>query len=148
MPVALPDGVADAPEILNHQCLLRRIPDDLLHGSEPDSSNFREKKEGTGLSVSVWTSSGDLAKLLAENPAWGVTTLVVSDVRKLGLVIVSTPLPEDANHCEIWGIGSKTPKKLKGVHRWARYNDCIPEGAREAVVTFSEEWTPRSSPVE
>ena len=68
--------------IPDHHRLLRRIPDYQLADAEPDSSNFREKEEGTGLSVSVWTSPGDLDRLLAEYPGWELTTLVVSDVRK------------------------------------------------------------------
>lgn len=144
MPVVIPDWVVDAPDLPDHHCLLRRIPDHALIDAEPDSSNFREKEEGTGLSVSVWTSPDDLEALLAEHPGWGLTTLVVSDVRKLGLKIVRDPLPDDPNHCEIWGIGSKTPKKLKRVHKWARYNDCIPEDSREPVVPFTDEWAPRS----
>jgi hypothetical protein len=82
--------------------------------------------------------------MLAEHPGWGATTLVVSDVRKLGLRIMRVPLENDPNHCEIWGIGSKTPKKLKRVHKWARYNDCIPEAVRQPVVPFAHEWQPRS----
>jgi len=126
--------------------LLRRVPDYALAGADPDSSNFREKEEGTGLSVSVWTKPDDLESLLAEHPEWGLTTLVVSDVRKLGLRIMRAQLDDDPNHCEIWGIGSKAPKKLKRVHKWARYNDCVPEESREAVVPFADEWPPRLPP--
>lgn len=146
MAVVIPDSVVDALDVQDHHCLLRRVPDYSLIGAEPDSSNFREKEEGTGLSVSVWTKPEDLGTLLAEHPEWGVTTLVVSDVRKLGLKIARAPLPDDTNHCEIWGIGSKTPKKLKRVHQWARYNDCIPTDSREPVVPFASEWSPRSPP--
>lgn len=147
MPVVIPEWVVDAPDILDHHCLLRRIPDYLLDGPDPDSSNFREKEEGTGLSVSVWASPADLENLLAEHPEWGVTTLVVSDVRKLDLKIMRAPLVEDPNHCEIWGIGSKTPKKLKRVHKWARYNACIPQELRAAVVSYADVWEPRSTTI-
>jgi hypothetical protein len=143
VPVVIPDWVVDAADVEDHHCLLRRIPDYALIDAEPDSSNFREKEEGTGLSVSVWSSPDDLIILLTENPTWGLTTLVVSDVRKLGLKIMRAPLPDDPNHCEIWGIGSKTPKKLKRVHKWACYNDCVPENSREPVVPFANEWAPR-----
>lgn len=143
MPVVIPDWVLDAPDILDHHCLLRRIPDHALVNAEPDSSNFREKEEGSGLSVSVWMSPDDLNKLLEQYPKWGLTTLVAGDVRKLNLVIIRAPLPEDENHCEIWGIGSKTPKKLKCIHLWARYNECIPDHLRDAVVTFMEVWASR-----
>ena len=51
MAVVIPDSVVDALDVQNHYCLLRRVPDFLLIGAEPDSSNFREKEEGTGLSV-------------------------------------------------------------------------------------------------
>lgn len=146
MPVVIPEWVVDSHDILDHHCLLRRVPDHALSGNEPDSSNFREKEEGTGLSVSVWLSPGDVDAMLADHPGWGVSTLVVSDVRKLDLRIMRAPLPDDPNHCEIWGIGSKTPKKLKRIHRWARYNDCIPNEARQPVEPFSEEWQPRSPP--
>jgi len=144
VPVEIPDWVVDGPDILDHNCLLRRIPDYAVVGAEPDSSNFREKEEAAGLSVSVWVDPADLDKLLAEHPEWGLTTLVVADVRMLGLKIARAPLPDDPHHCEIWGIGSKTPKKLKRVHRWARYNECIAEDLRNAVVSFADAWTPRS----
>ena len=146
MPVVIPDWVVDSPDILNHHCLLRRVPDHALSGGQPDSSNFREKEEGTGLSVSLWLTPDNLDAIIGDYPGWGVTTLVVEDVRKLGLRVMRAPIPGDPNHCEIWGIGSKTPKKLKRVHMWARYNDCIPEEGRKPVVTFQEEWQPRSSP--
>lgn len=143
MPVLIPDWVVDAPDVLDHHCLLRRIPDYLLVGAEPDSSNFREKEEATGLSVSIWVNPDDLEKILAEHPEWGVTTLVASDVRTHELKIVRAPLVGDPNHCEIWGIGSKTPKKLKRVHRWARYNHCIPEEVRGPEVPFADDWASR-----
>lgn len=146
MAVEIPDWVVDSPDILNEQCLLRRIPDHALDGAAPDSSNFREKEESTGLSVSLWLQADNLDVLLADHPGWGATTLIVADVRKLGLRVMRAPLPDDPNHCEIWGIGSKAPKKLKKVHRWARYNECIPEDAREPVVSFAEVWDPRSTP--
>lgn len=146
MAVEIPDWVVDSPDILDEQCLLRRVPDHALSGAEPDSSNFREKEDGTGLSASLWSTPEALDAIVADHPSWGVTTLVVADVRKLGLLVMRAPLPDDPNHCEVWGIGSKTPKKLKRVHRWARYNDCIPENVRGGTVEFAVAWEPRLPP--
>jgi hypothetical protein len=143
MSALIPDWVVDAPDILDSQCLLRRIPDHALSGAEPDSSNFREKEKDTGLSVTLWESAKDIQDVLEDFPQYGITTLVVADVRSLGLAIVRMPLQGNINHCEIWGIGSNTPKKLKRVHSWAIYNACIPLDLRQEVVQFRAQWEPR-----
>jgi hypothetical protein len=144
--VVIPDWVVDAPDILDSQCLLRRVPDHGLIEYELESSNFREKEEGTGLSVTLWEGERDMQDLLRFAPGFGVTTLVVADVRSLGLKIMRIPLVGNLNHCEVWGIGSKTPKKLKRVHRWAVHNAIIPLDRRIDAVVFQTDWEPRRLP--
>jgi len=115
-----------------------------LHGVDPDSSVFRNKDEGYGLSVTLWESSRDWDDVCRGHEGAGITTLVVGDVRSLGVIVARAPLVGNLNHCELFNIGAKTPKKLKRVHAWALHHPSIEASLRGAEVTFQKSWKLRS----
>lgn len=145
MPGALPAWAVDATDIRDDQCLLRRVMEYQLDNSSPDSSAFRSKEEGYGLSVTLWESERDWEDDLRYHKDAGLTTLIVGDIRRLGVIVARAPLTGNLNHCELFGIGSKTPKKLKKLHAWALYHTAIILEHRGEVVNYREEWELRST---
>ena len=145
----LPDWAVDAEDIPDHACLLRRVPPHALKGAQPDSSNFRNKEEGYGLSVTFWAGDGDLEDIRRGHEHCGVVTIVAADARALGLLIARSPLEGNANHCEIFPTISKGRQNLlRNASEWVVYPDAIPAEQREAVVNWREHWEPRVPPEE
>lgn len=145
----LPDWAIDAEDIPNDACLLRRVPPHALAGARPDSSNFRNKEEGYGLSVTVWGNDADLAAIRAGNEDCGIVTVVVADARALGLLVAKSPLPDNPNHCELFPDISKGRRNLlRTASEWVVYPEVVPPEQREPVVEWREHWEPRVPPEE
>lgn len=145
----LPDWAVDADDIPGNVCLLRRVPLHALKGARPDSSNFRNKEDGHGLSVTLWTSHSDLEDIRRNHEDCGVVTIVAHDARALGLIIVRAPLEGNPNHCELFPAISKGRQNLlRNASEWVVYPAIVAQEERDAVVTWTEKWQPRVPPAE
>lgn len=143
----LPDWAIDAEDIPNDACLLRRVPPHALAGVRPDSSNFKNKEDGYGLSVTLWAGQCDLAAVRQDHPHFGVVTIVVADARALGLLVARSPLPDNPNHCELFPTITKGRRNLlRAAAEWVVYPEAIPPEQRELVVCWREHWEPRVPP--
>lgn len=144
---SLPEWAVDADDIPDGACLLRRIPPHALDGVRPDSSNFRNKEAGFGLSVTLWESDQDVEDILRWNEECGLATIVVADIRALGLLVSRVPLVGNLNHCEIFGnIGKGKRNRLRDASLWVKYPDVVPAENRAPVVQWQEHWEPRVPP--
>jgi hypothetical protein len=125
-------------EIPDEESLLRHVPGGTLWqapGPRITSANFqlRHDRNETGVSVTrlALTSPTRLLELLGVSAASGsrVATVLVGEVRRLGLKVVPKPLPEDAGHSEIQSdIASLDDhairKKLAGLFRFLPETGC------------------------
>lgn len=145
----VPDWAVDAGDIPDGACLLRRVPPNRLSGARPDTSNFQNKQEGFGLSVTFWESDGDLEDVRRGYETFGVVTIVAADARALGLLIARSPLDDNPNHCEIFPTVSGGRRTLlRNASQWVVYPDAFPLEAREPVVGWSANWEHRIPPEE
>jgi hypothetical protein len=142
----LPEWAIDADDIPDNACLLRRVPPNLLSGPRPETSNFRNKEAGFGLSVTLWAGDGDLADIRRGHELFGVVTIVVGDARALGLLVARSPLDGNQNHCEVFPTISKGRQNLlRNACEWVVYPEVIPPEQREPVVVWHEQWERRIS---
>ena len=114
-------GIEDDASIPDDLRLLRRVHPQWICDFRPDSSNFKNKKDGEGLSVTAWLSDEDLQATIAEEPTFGVVRTTAGELRAIGLKIVRAPLDDNPNHCECFGKPSKNaPRLVAKAAKWVR----------------------------
>lgn len=118
--------IEDDTSILAAAKFLRRIPPNRLAQTlQPDSSNFEERSDNTGLSVTLWETANDLEITAAEMPNFGIVSVTAALLREAGYAIVRVPLPDNPNHCECYGSPSKGKRRqLASNAKWVK----LPEG--------------------
>lgn len=84
-----------------------------------------------GTSVTLWESDQDLDNVLRGWEHFGVVVVTMEECRNAGLGIVRTPLPDNPNHCELFGPRAAGRRRAlsKGA-RWVKYPDDYPDELR------------------
>ena len=102
----------------------------------PTSPVF-EPSGDEGLSVTLWLGPADMAAVLAGHEEFGVVALSVGELRAHGLAILRDPLPENPNHCELFGnLGNRTLRRtLCKLATWELYPICFPDDCRRPIVS-------------
>lgn len=140
----LPEGAVDAADIPDNACLIRRVPPLWVSKARPDTSNFRNKEAGFGLSVTLWAGDSDLEDILRDHEHCGVVTIVAADARALGLIIARSPLDGNPNHCELFPAATKGRQNLlRNASEWVAYPEVIPPEQRKPVVSWRDHWEGR-----
>lgn len=127
-----PEEPPDDPSIDDDLEVLRRIPpgEFKLNGL-PNSNNFGLDGQGNGTSVALSIGAQDLERVRANHEEFGVVAVRVGAWRKFGLRVSRQPLPDNPNHCEIWGTRSTAVKRaLAKEARWVQYPIDYPANLR------------------
>ena len=115
------DQIDDDASILPDTRVLRRIPPGRVAKKtptkRPQTDNFKNSRDDTGTSVSVWEKANSPDKVLRGHKGFGLVSLTVGDIRDAGLGIVRAPNPEDPHHAHIQG--KKTGAAKRGLAKAA-----------------------------
>lgn len=114
--------------------LLRRIVPGRVSEGLPESTSFKDDPDGIGTSVTLWESDADMENVLRGWEHFGLVVVTMAECRSAGLGIIRSPLPDNPNHCELFG--PKAPGKRRALSkgaRWVKYPDDFPEADRGAV---------------
>jgi hypothetical protein len=134
--------IQDDASIADECRMLRRVHPDWVKDFRPDSSNFKNKRSDTGLSVTAWVVDTDLSIVIDEAPRFGVICVDAADLRAAGYAIVRRPLDENGNHCECFGSPTGGARKeLARIARWVKppaEHDPAPYGALETFEAANE----------
>lgn len=105
--------------------VLRRIPRGRTaprgDGSiRPSSDCFtNDPHDGSGMSVDIWDGTTDPMESLKGHDGFGLVSLSVAEIRKLGLGICREPLPGNPRHAVIQGKKTDSRKnKLARASEW------------------------------
>ena len=97
----------------------------------PNSNNFDLDADGNGTSVVLWVGTEDLQRVRQDHEEYGVIAVPVAAWRGVNLRIARNPLPDNPNHCEIWGARTTAAKrKLAKAARWVWYPVDYPDELR------------------
>lgn len=135
----LPLGAADDLTISDQARLLRRVPPHQVIDGQPYSRNFNHSAtEKTGWSCTLWESNQDLDYLMNEHEHFGCVRIKAGDLRSEGLQIIRVPLPNNPNHCEVFGpMTSKAQaRKLCGKATWVQYPPSLDQDIPATIETF------------
>lgn len=129
---APPQEPPDDPSIDDEQEVLRRIPPgEFKFNGLPNSNNFDLDGRGRGTSVDIWVGPEDLARVCAGHEEFGVVAIPAGAWRQHGLRISRNPLPDNPQHCEVWGARSTSAKRgLAKKCRWIRYPVDYPDNLK------------------
>lgn len=112
--------------------LLRRLHPDWIHDGIPESSAFKPDPhpDSIGTSVTLWESDEDEENVMRGNEHFGLVVVTMAECRDAGLGIVRVALPDNPNHCELFGprADGKRRRLGKGA-RWVKYPEAY-EGPR------------------
>jgi hypothetical protein len=116
--------------------LLRRIPPDWIHDGTPESSAFKPDPhpDSIGTSVTLWEGDQDFENVMRGWEHFGLLVVTMAECREAGLGIIRMPLPDNPNHCEVFG------PKAEGKRRW------LSKGARFAK--YPDDYTGPVAPLE
>lgn len=111
---------ADDPTILGAMTVLRRVPrGDFNPATGVPNSDVFSPRPGEGLSVTLNLAQTDLAATRVGHEDFDIIELAVKNFRACGLHIVRDPLPDNPNHCEIFGSTTRGQKRaLAKVSAW------------------------------
>jgi hypothetical protein len=127
----------DDPAIAGDLRLLRRVPELLVHDGEIEKSNFDERDEGHGLSVTVWESPQDLEDVLTGHENFGVVSVKSSVLRAEGVIIARVPLDGNPNHCEVFPrLSTGARRRIKRQAKWVYFPDWVCAEHRVPVEEF------------
>lgn len=129
-----PEDPPDDASIGDDQEVLRRIPPgEFKSNGLPNSNNFELDGRGNGTSVVLSIGPEDIARVRAGHDEYGIIALRVGACRECGLRISRHPLPDNPNHCEIWGSRTTAAKRsLAKKARWLQYPVDYPEDLKAA----------------
>lgn len=124
-----PPEPADDRSIDDEREVLRRIPPGEFKSTGlPNSNNFDLDGLGRGTSVDIWDGPEDLARVRSGHEEYGVVAIPAGAWRQFGLRISRNPLPDNPQHCEVWGARSTSAKRaLARMCRWIQYPIDYPE---------------------
>ena len=123
------DGIEDDMSIPDVCRMLRRVPPLRISDHRPNSDNFLERDENSGLSVTAWFSNADLDAVISEMPDFAVCSVLARELRAAGFKIKKVPIDGNPNHCECFGKITKSNRKhLARAARWVK----VPSGEEAA----------------
>lgn len=120
----------DDPSVGDDAKLLRRLHPDWIREGRAEGSAFKADAtpDAIGTSVTLWQSDQDQENVLRGWEHFGLVVVTMGECRAAGLGIVRTPLPDNPNHCELFGPSAKKPRRrLSKAARWVKYPDSYPE---------------------
>ena len=82
----------------------------------PTSAAFKDHPDGSSMSVAFDVGQSS-SEILAGHEGMAVVSLIVNDLRSLGLEVVPAPLEDDENHAEV--IGHKTKSICRAMAKMA-----------------------------
>lgn len=127
----------DDPAIVGDLRLLRRVPQGRVHNGKIEDSNFDEREEGHGLSVTVWLSPQDLEDVLLGHEDFGVVCVKASILRAEGAIIVRVPLEGNPNHCEVFPrLAKPARRRIREQAPWVFYPAWVAAEHRTQVEEF------------
>ena len=109
--------------------ILRRLNSDWIHEGKPEGSAFKQDPtpEAIGTSVTLWETDQDRVNVLRGWENLGLIVVTMGECRAIGLGIVRTPLPDNPNHCELFGPQARNGRRrLSKGARWVKYPDEYP----------------------
>ena len=137
----LPPNTADDLTITSDARVLRRVPSNQVVEGRPHSGNFNHPADKqTGWSCTLWESHQDFTDLMSGHENFGCVRIKAGDLRGEGLQIIRVPLPDNPNHCEVFGSMTSKARARRLCHKvvWVTYPSSISDNIPAKLETFEE----------